>query len=210
MGMCGCSSLFQVCITRTGNVWGIPFTLSKAVTLSAGSNTVEIGYRLEDLPNDFCQHLAVEFNFAGLPAQAKGRCFKDKDGLDLGHLGTLLDLKETSLLSLEDEWLDIRVSLECGVASNGGLAGKSLLVAEFILFKIEFRGLCLGVNWRPRGEKTTVDADMDTLVLGKKGNGLFDNCIDMAYILTMKNSERIPQFIKQLNYLIMLEKLNFD
>ena len=38
----------QVLLSRTGNVWGIPFTLSKAVTLSAGSNTVEIGYKLED------------------------------------------------------------------------------------------------------------------------------------------------------------------
>ena len=113
----------QVLLSRAGNVWGIPFTLSKAITLSAGSDTVEIGYKLEDLPDDFCQHLAVEFNFAGLPAQAKGRCFKDNDGLDLGHLGTHLDLKETSLVSLEDDWLDIRVSLNCGVASNGGHAG---------------------------------------------------------------------------------------
>lgn len=113
----------QVLLSRKGNVWGIPLTLSKAITLSAGSDTVEIGYRLEDLPENFCQHLAIEFNFAGLPAGTTGRCFRNKEGLDLGHLGTLLDLKETSHLCLEDDWLDIRATLNCSVASNGGHAG---------------------------------------------------------------------------------------
>ena len=113
----------QVLLSRKGNVWGIPLTLSKAITLSAGSDTVEIGYRLEDLPENFCQHLAIEFNFAGLPASTTGRCFRNKEGLDLGHLGTPLDLKETSHLCLEDDWLDIRATLNCSVASNGGHAG---------------------------------------------------------------------------------------
>ncbi|NDH93156.1 MAG: DUF1926 domain-containing protein [Planctomycetia bacterium] len=113
----------QILLTRLGNVWGIPLTLSKAVTLSAGSETIEIGYKLEGLPADFCQHLAVEFNFAGLPANAAGRCFRDDDGRDLGQLGSRLDLKEVSQLSLEDDWLDIRATLHCQVASNGGLAG---------------------------------------------------------------------------------------
>ena len=113
----------QVLLSRKGNVWGIPLTLSKAITLSAGSDTVEIGYRLEELPENFCQHLAIEFNFAGLPAGTTGRCFRNKEGLDLGHLGTPLDLKETSHLCLEDDWLDIRATLNCSVASNGGHAG---------------------------------------------------------------------------------------
>ena len=42
----------QVLLSRKGNVWGIPLTLSKAITLSAGSDTVELGYRLEDLPDN--------------------------------------------------------------------------------------------------------------------------------------------------------------
>jgi len=113
----------QVLLSRVGNVWGIPLKLSKAVTLSAGSDTIEIGYKLEGLPAEFCQHLAVEFNFAGLPADAVGRCFRNGDGCDLGQLGSRLDLKEVSQLSLEDDWLDIRATLNCQVASNGGLAG---------------------------------------------------------------------------------------
>ncbi len=113
----------QILLSRKGNVWGIPLTLSKAITLSAGSDTVELGYRLENLPENFCQHLAIEFNFAGLPSGTAGRCFRNKEGLDLGHLGTPLDLKEISHLSLEDDWLDIRATLNCSVASNGGHAG---------------------------------------------------------------------------------------
>ena len=113
----------QVLLSRKGNAWGIPLTLSKAITLSAGSNTVELGYRLEELPDNFCQHLAVEFNFAGLPSHSPGRCFRNKDGLDLGHLGTHLDLKETSHISLQDDWLNILTTLDCNVASNGGHAG---------------------------------------------------------------------------------------
>ena len=43
--------------------------------------------------------------------------------MDLGHLGTHLDLKETSYISLEDDWLNILAALDCNVASNGGHAG---------------------------------------------------------------------------------------
>ena len=48
---------------------------------------------------------------------------------------------------------------------------------------------------------------METLILGKKGDGLFDNSIDMCYVLTMKNSERIPKFMKQLKEHIPLSTI---
>jgi len=73
-----------VTLTRTGNAWGIPFTLAKSITMAAGSSALEIAYQLTDLPPDFRQHLAVEFNFAGLPANAAGRFFADEAGRELG------------------------------------------------------------------------------------------------------------------------------
>jgi len=97
----------QVLLSHSGNAWGIPFTLSKAVTLESGSNVLEIAYQLEGLPRDFRQHLAVEFNFAGMPASAPGRCFRDASGRDLGHLGSRLDLRDVQSLGLQDDWLDI-------------------------------------------------------------------------------------------------------
>lgn len=39
---------------------------------------------------------------------------------------------------------------------------------------------------------------METIDFCQNGNSLFDNCIDMCYVLTMKNSERIPKFMEQL------------
>jgi len=124
----------QVLMSRTGNAWGIPFTLSKAVTLEAGGRTLEIAYRLEGLPPDFRQHFAVEFNCAGLPAGADGRHFygqvrlpgesgSDAPRRPLGDLGTRLDLPEATVLGLVDEWLGIDVELALGPATNAAPAG---------------------------------------------------------------------------------------
>jgi len=113
----------QVLLSRSGNAWGIPFTLSKAVTLEAGSDALEIAYKLEGLPPDFRQHLAVEFNVAGLPAGAAGRFFHDEFGRPLGDLGQRLDLPHARGLGLVDDWLDIDVRLSFGNASNGAATG---------------------------------------------------------------------------------------
>jgi len=110
----------QALLTRSGNCWGIPFTLSKAVTLAAGCRTLEIAYKLEGLPADFRQHLAVEFNFAGLPAGAGGRFFYDESRRDLGDLGSRLEIRDARVLGLVDDWLDIDARLSFGPASNGG------------------------------------------------------------------------------------------
>jgi len=113
----------QVLLSRTGNVWGIPLTLSKAVTLEAGSRALEIAYKLEGLPRDFRQHLAVEFNVAGLPARAEGRRFTDAAGHALGELGSRLDLVDCAGLGLLDDWLDVSVRLAFAAATGGGLPG---------------------------------------------------------------------------------------
>lgn len=113
----------QVLLTRLGNAWGIPFTLSKAVTLDAGSRALEIAYKLAGLPRDFRQHLAVEFNFAGMPAKAAGRFFYDESRRDLGDLGTRLDLPAARAIGLVDDWLGIDARLVFGEASNGSPAG---------------------------------------------------------------------------------------
>jgi alpha-amylase len=113
----------QVLLSRTGNAWGIPFTLSKAVTLDAGSRALEIAYKLEGLPPDFRQHLAVEFNFAGMPAAAAGRFFYDELGREAGDLGQQLDLPHMRGIGLVDDWLDIDAGLSFGQASNGAATG---------------------------------------------------------------------------------------
>jgi alpha-amylase len=113
----------QVVLSRTGNAWGIPFTLSKAITLEAESRTLEIAYKLSDLPPDFRQHLAVEFGFAGMPAQAVGRFFFDDLHRNLGELGSRLDLPFVQSIGLMDDWLGIDARLSVGAATNGSRAG---------------------------------------------------------------------------------------
>lgn len=101
----------QVHMQREGNAWGIPIFLTKAVTMVAGSEVLEIAYQLENLPRDQTLHFAVEFNFSGLPAGADDRFFSDSSGNRLGQLGEQLDLRDTTGLSLSDHWLGIDVKL---------------------------------------------------------------------------------------------------
>jgi len=102
----------EVGLTRRGNAWGIPFTLRKVATLRAAGGTIDVEYRLEGLPRGFRQHLAVELNFAGMPAAAPGRRFLDPRGADLGDLGLRLDLPGAGGLRLVDDWLGIEARVE--------------------------------------------------------------------------------------------------
>lgn len=105
------SDRVQVQLTRLGRVAGREIRLTKGVTLSAGSPRIEVAYLLENLPQDLPLHLAIEWNFAGLPAGADDRFFHDGQGQRLGQLGTLLDLQDASTLHLVDQWLGIDVGL---------------------------------------------------------------------------------------------------
>ncbi len=105
------SDRVQLQMQRHGNAWGIPLTITKAVTLVAGSGTLEFAYLLEELPENQTFHFGVEFNFAGLPAGADDRYFIDQQNHNLGQLGTPIDLQAVNSLGLVDQWLGVEVSL---------------------------------------------------------------------------------------------------
>lgn len=100
----------QVQLGRAGHVHGHEIRLTKGITLGAGSNVLDIVYLLENLPPDLPLHLAVEFNFAGLPSGADDRYFHIGDKR-YGQLGSQLDLHDISEVGLTDEWLGIDVRL---------------------------------------------------------------------------------------------------
>lgn len=106
------SDRVQLQMRRDGNAWGIPITLTKAITMISGSDRLSITYLLENLPPGQPLHFAIEMNFAGLPSGADDRYFSDADGNQLGQLGQQLDLHDTSGLSLSDRWLGIDVTLQ--------------------------------------------------------------------------------------------------
>ncbi|MHB0957839.1 MAG: alpha-amylase/4-alpha-glucanotransferase domain-containing protein [Pirellulaceae bacterium] len=101
----------QVLLTRDGSACGLPLRITKGVTATAGSSTLEIAYLLEGLPVDRPLHFGVEFNFAGLPSHADDRFFYQGNHVRLGPLHTQLDLQDTLELSMVDQWLGIDVRL---------------------------------------------------------------------------------------------------
>jgi alpha-amylase len=102
----------QVLLSHEGTAYGAPVRVKKAITLSAGSNVLEVAYKLENLPRDYRLHFAVEMNFAGLPGEADDRFFRTLGGDRLGHLGSALDLQDQAGLALADQWLGIDVRME--------------------------------------------------------------------------------------------------
>ncbi|WP_254513699.1 alpha-amylase/4-alpha-glucanotransferase domain-containing protein [Anatilimnocola floriformis] len=101
----------QVQLTRPGHVNGHEIRITKAVTMMAGSQTMELTYQLENLPPHELLHFAVELNFAGLPSGADDRYFHNLNGIRYGQLGTQLDLQDANQLGLTDEWLGIDVQM---------------------------------------------------------------------------------------------------
>jgi alpha-amylase len=107
-----------VVMTRKGNAWGHPLTVSKTITLEAGQPTLKIRYDLEGIAKGTTFHFAPEFNFAGLPSYAEERYFHDGQGNTLGDLGTKLDMQGDAL-TLVDGWQGIEVGIK--LSKSGGL-----------------------------------------------------------------------------------------
>ena len=101
------SDRVQVKMTKDGNAWGCPMKITKGITLNSGSDTLEIAYFVEGLPPESLFHFSVEFNFAGMPAQADGRYFYGDQNGNFGHLGTQLDLHDVREFHLIDQWQGI-------------------------------------------------------------------------------------------------------
>ncbi|GAF68245.1 unnamed protein product, partial [marine sediment metagenome] len=101
----------QVQMTCKGDVKQHQVQITKGVTLNTGGQALEIAYMLEGLPRDEPLHFGVEFNFAGLPAGADDRYFRNGQGDRLGQLGSRLDLIDIQFLGCVDEWLGIELGL---------------------------------------------------------------------------------------------------
>ncbi len=101
----------QAQMLRDGRVGQHRVRITKGVTISSGSSTLEVAYVLENLPPETTLHFGVEWNFAGLPAGADDRYFFQQDQR-LGQLGQRLSLPPSRELALADEWLGLQVRLE--------------------------------------------------------------------------------------------------
>ena len=157
----------QVVMSRQGSAFGIPVTITKGVTLSAGGQTLDIAYLLEGLPQDRTLHFATEFNFAGLPAGADDRYFYRGEGERLGQLGTRLDDADVTELGLVDEWLGIDVKL-----TTSGPTGFWTYPIETVSqseggFELVHQSVAVIPHWHVRGDaqgrwSVTMSLNIDT------------------------------------------------
>lgn len=146
------SDRVQLQMRRDGNAWGIPLAITKAVTMIAGAEQLEIAYLIENLPPGRTLKFAVEFNFAGLPAGADDRFFSDGEGNPLGTLGQSLDLEQTSALELTDQWLGI--SVRWNADRPGGLWAFPVETVSQSEggFELVHQSVCVQPHWMIRGD----------------------------------------------------------
>lgn len=142
----------QLQMRRDGNAWGIPLSITKAVTMVAGGDQLEIAYLIENLPADRTLNFGVEFNFAGLPAGADDRFFSDGDGRRLGQLGESLDLDDTFSLGLTDQWLGVSVRLNCDRPSSIWAFPVATVSQSEGGFELVHQSVCVQPHWMVRGD----------------------------------------------------------
>ena len=146
------SDRVQVQMRRDGNAWGIPITITKAITMVAESNRLRFTYLLEHLPVNQPLHFAVEMNFSGMPAGAEDRYFSDIDGNRLGQLGEQLDLSDALGLSLSDRWLGIDVSLEIDRPSGIWAFPIETVSQSEAGFELVHQSVCVQPHWIVNGD----------------------------------------------------------
>ncbi len=141
------SDRVQAQMRRDGNAWGIPITLTKAVTICQESDTMSVAYLLENLPPGRPLHFAIEWNFAGLPSGADDRYFSDAAGNRLGQLGNQIDLQNVRSLSLSDRWLDVDVELSCDRDSGIWAFPISTVSQSEAGFELVHQSVCVMPHW---------------------------------------------------------------
>lgn len=146
------SDRVQLQMRRDGLVWGLPISLTKAITLHAGSDEIAITYLLENLPADRSFHFALELNFAGLPGDADDRFYHDQEGRSLGHLGKRLDLAAAQRLAISDRWLGLELTLDFDQA--GGIWAFPVQSISQNLQRLEKvqQSLCVMPHWQVQGD----------------------------------------------------------
>lgn len=187
----------QVQLIRQGMCDGRALTITKGVTLSAGSDTLEIAYLIDGLPTDRGLHFGVEFNFAGLPSGADDRYFhiaslslpasvlsltvsgEGQGGASasssrLGPLQTRLDLRDSRQLNLCDEWLGIDVGFVWDRPTNVWTFPVETVSQSEGGFELVHQSVVVIPHWEIRGDvhgrwSTVMRLRLDTTAAEARG-----------------------------------------
>jgi 4-alpha-glucanotransferase len=142
----------QAQLRREGNAWGVPITLTKALTMTAGSDRLQVTYLLEGLPPGRPFHFAIEWNFAGMPAGADDRFFFDANGNSLGQLGSHLDIQNSNYLGLIDQWLGVSVQLSLNRLSGLWTFPIEAVSQSEAGFEAIHQSVCVMPHWIIQGD----------------------------------------------------------
>jgi len=142
----------QTQLRRAGNAWGVPITLTKAITMVAGSDSLMINYLFEGLPPGRPFHYAMEWNFAGLPSGAEDRFFFNEENQSLGQLGKRITLTDTSFLGLVDQWLGVSVQMIFNRPSSLWAFPVESVSQSESGFELVHQSVCVLPHWTISGD----------------------------------------------------------
>jgi len=131
----------------------LPITVTKAITIVAGSDEVSVTYLLENLPKDRSLHFAIEMNFAGMPSGADDRYFTSRDGDILGQLGKRLNLADTDGLGLSDQWLGLDVHLDFDRPGGIWAFPVETVSQSEAGFELVHQSVCVMPHWSVRADQ---------------------------------------------------------
>lgn len=104
---------------RRGQVAGDSVSVRKEILLRPAADSLEVHYTLEGLPPTAKRLFAVEFQFAGMAANADDRYFYHNGKPRAGQLQTWQQLTQADGIGLVDEWLGLDASL--ALSRPGGI-----------------------------------------------------------------------------------------
>jgi 4-alpha-glucanotransferase len=142
----------QLQMTREGNAWGIPLRITKALTLEEGDPRLFVAYLVEGLPRDRQLHMALEWNFAGMPAGADDRFFYDERGARLGQLGTRLNISNQQHLGLIDQWQGLDVFLSLNRPAGFWTFPIETVSQSEAGFELVHQSVCVMPHWLIQGD----------------------------------------------------------
>lgn len=101
----------QLRMSRLGTAWGLPVSLTKAITISAESNAIELTYLLENLPPARSFHFGIEFHFTALTELGRNGTFRDDRRNPIAKLDRPIDLDRVDGISMDDADAGLQIEL---------------------------------------------------------------------------------------------------
>lgn len=141
----------QLRMSRLGAAWGLPVALSKAITISAESNAIELTYLLENLPPNRSFHFGVEFHFTALIELGRNGTFRDARRNPIAKLDRPIDLDRVDGIALDDT--DAGLQIDLTIDRPSSLWGFPITPAADHTDHVPApQAVCLIPHWQVRGD----------------------------------------------------------